>query len=79
MVLVHDDDLKCIENAVPPLETLQPDALMGFLRDYAPTIRQFQCGEYYYNSKGPFLMEYTRKNSLQETIIMQKLREQLLP
>ncbi|KAI0276244.1 hypothetical protein BGY98DRAFT_716462 [Russula aff. rugulosa BPL654] len=42
MVLVHDDDLKCIENAVPPLETLKPDALMGFLRDYAPTIRQFQ-------------------------------------
>jgi hypothetical protein len=63
MVLVHDDDLKCIENAVPPLETLQPDALMGFLRDYAPTIRQFQCGEYYYNSKGPFLMEYTQEFS----------------
>ena len=63
MVLVHDDDLKCIENAVPPLETLQPDALMGFLRDYAPTIRQFQCGEYYYNYKGPFLMEYTQEFS----------------
>ena len=63
MVLVHDDDLKCIENAVPPLETLQPDALIGFLRDYAPTIRQFQCGEYYYNSKRPFLMEYTQEFS----------------
>ncbi len=47
MVLVHDDDLKCIKNAKPPLETLQSDALMGFLRDYAPTIHQFQCGEYF--------------------------------
>jgi hypothetical protein len=45
MVLVHDDDLQCIENAIPPLETLQPDALMEFLQDYAPNTRQFQSGE----------------------------------
>lgn len=46
MALVHDDDLKFIEGAIPPLETLRPDALMGFFRNYAPTIRQFQCGKY---------------------------------
>ena len=47
MVLVHDDDLKCIEGAKPPLDTLQLDALMGFFRAHAPTIRQFQCGKYF--------------------------------
>ncbi len=50
MVLVHDNDLKCIENAIPPLETLQPDALMEFLRDYTPKTCRFQCGEYFVNA-----------------------------
>jgi hypothetical protein len=47
MVLVHDDDLSCIEGAIPPQETLQPDALMEYFRAYAPTISQFQCGKYF--------------------------------
>lgn len=47
MILVHDDDLKCIESATPPLDSLRPDALMEFFRLYAPTIRQFQCGKYF--------------------------------
>ncbi len=46
MAVVHDDDLKCIENVIPPLESLQPDALMGSLGNYAPKIRLFQSGEY---------------------------------
>ena len=47
MVLVHDDDLKLIGNAMPPLETLQPDALMEFLQDYVPKTRQFLSSEYF--------------------------------
>jgi hypothetical protein len=47
MVLVHDNDLKCIEGAIPQPETLQPDTLMEFFRVHAPTIRQFQCGKYF--------------------------------
>lgn len=47
MVLVHNDDLKCIESAIPPPETLQPDALMRFFRAGAPKIHQFQCGKYF--------------------------------
>jgi hypothetical protein len=47
MAVVHDDDLKCIENVIPPLESLQPDALMGSLGNYAPRTRLFQCGEYF--------------------------------
>ena len=47
MAVVHDDDLKCIENVIPPLESLQPDALVGSLGNYAPKIRLFQSGEYF--------------------------------
>ncbi|KAI0280081.1 hypothetical protein BGY98DRAFT_369930 [Russula aff. rugulosa BPL654] len=49
MVLVLDDDLKCIENAILPLETLQPDTLMECLRDFAPKTGQFQCESFFGN------------------------------
>jgi len=81
MVLVHDDDLKCAEGAIPPLETLQPDALMGFFRGYAPTIRQFQCGKYFAEQYGPRSDRvYTKKMKLvPETRVSQELRWRLLP
>lgn len=57
MVLVHDDDLKFIEGALPPLETLRPDTLMDFFWYHAPTIRQFRCGKYLqkHRSMGPVM------------------------
>ncbi len=77
MAVVHDDDLKCIENAIPPLATLQPDELMGFLGNYAPEIRLFQCGEYFLETlfSGPSSNRlYTKNLFFLETRMSQGLR-----
>jgi hypothetical protein len=47
MVLVHDDDLECIEGVIPPSKNLQPDEWMALFRDNAPSICQFQCGKHF--------------------------------
>ncbi len=77
MALVHDDDLKCIENVIPPLESLQPDALMGFLGYYAPEIHVFQSGEYFLEPlfSGPSSNRlYTKDLFFLETRMSQRLR-----
>jgi hypothetical protein len=47
MVLVHDDDLECINLRGTNPETMQPDALMERFRSYEPTIHRFQCSEHF--------------------------------